>query len=246
MSTVADVLARVRADLNEPVAGVWQDTDLITWINQGIYQVSSRLKGVRDDWTTRRMRSTDSSETIYGSTYDPGSLTISSGTDLYTMPPNLIEIRSLEPLDQEDKDAGIRFLPMKMTRLEPTQLYRDAGSNTRVFYYDLFGVDQLRIIPVPDATIEVELFYTAAPEDSLTSLDEITQVPRWALLAVQNYAVYMANRAINHPDSNALFGAFKEQIAELVSFAAPRKSNDPVIVEGIFDEEDMLPFDLEY
>jgi hypothetical protein len=246
MATVYDVLQRVRVDLHEPVAAVWSDADIVQWINAGIYRVMVRLKGVRDDWATRRMRSTDSAETINGTTYNPSNLQITAGTTIYTLPPNLLEIRTLEPLNQSDINAGIKFLPRDMSSIEWINMNREQPTTQVVYFYDLYGTNSLRITPTPTATIDTEMYYIAAPSADLGISEEITQIPVWALHAVEQYAVYRAMRAINHPDANSELARADREIAEMVSMASPRETNDPKIVEGIFDEEDMLPFVFTY
>ena len=237
--TIAELLANLRSALDEPLPSTWKDPDLIQWLNDGIQDISEALRSVREDWMLARMKSTDSSLTIGGATFSPTSLTLQSGVDTYTLPADCLEIKSLEPLTQADKDAGIRFLPRDMTNLQMSEVYRLAPTDIKSYFYDIYGLTTLRVVPTPQATVSVEIFYHRAPYPYALN-DTVSLVPFWCNNAVVQYAVWRAHDAINHQDTLVKKASYDDAYKGVQSMAAPRNSQDPKVVEGIFDEEDYM------
>ena len=125
-TTPTDLITNIRGKLDERGVSdaVYVDNDLLTWINHGITKLQISLKSLhKEDWFSRRMDSNDSSETIRGVTYAPSSFQLVDGTDLYTLPPDLLEIRSLEPLDQSDRDSGVQLIHRDLS----TAFFRDVA-----------------------------------------------------------------------------------------------------------------------
>lgn len=248
MSTPGDLIVQVRRDLQETTPQIWSDTALLDWINAGIAKVALGMHSVIQDWLTRRMKSTDPVETIFGSSFDPSGLKITGGTNTYTLPPNMIEIRSLEPLNQSDINLGIRFIPRNINSLDFMSAGRLTSSAAQItYFYDEVGLTNLVIAPTPatGTSIDVNLLYVAHPE-TLDAGTTITQLPVQSFEAVKAYAMFRAYRSIAHPDANLEFARYKEELADLKDFSSPRESQDPLVVEGMFDEDDQLPVDFTY
>lgn len=236
---VLQLLTEIRGDIHEFTQNVFRTTDLLTWLNDGIQAVVSETYGITEDWLTRRMRSTDSVETLQGESYNPSSLTITASVDLYTLPPNVLQIRTLEPLSDADRQAGIAFLPSTHSAPEFMRLVRQTPATQQYYLYTLTGPRTLRIAPVPttSVSIAVELWYVALP-DRLSIADTVTSLPVQALKAIKAYAVWQAFQSISSPDVNTKQGVYQQMIREYNSLMSPRQTNDPVFVEGAFDEED--------
>lgn len=245
MTTLQTLLDQLRGDLDEPVEAVWKDTDLTVWLNAGIYRAQSVLKGTREDWQTIRRKSTDGTVTIAGASYDCASFKVASGTSFYTMPPDLLEIRVMQPATQADRDAGISFLPRDLVSVDFQSALRSQDSTIVgiQYLYELIGLNQLVIAPTPAQAIEIELYYISFT-GSLALGDTITNVPEFALSTVKAYAYYRALRSVQHPDTTRAQQAFMEEKEELKSYAHPRKSQDPEVVEGAFDDYDQQFFGL--
>lgn len=240
-TTPNDLIVRVRTELDErSIEGIWFNADLLQWCNDGIQKTLVKLRANREDWLTRKMGSTDASETILGATYSPLSIDFSSGVDTYTLPADCMEIRSIEPSTQSDKDAGVTFLPRDITDVEYLAAARlPSSSNRRVYYYDVIGLTNLRLTPVPGANYHINLYYVAAPP-TYTQFDNITIIPLWAMRAVVSYMKYRAFDSINHPDTKRTYQQFEVELIDVGSFGAPRKSQEPIIVEGFFDSDDIV------
>jgi hypothetical protein len=228
MATMNQLINEVRGDINEFTQNVWRNTDIVTWLNDGIQAVVSESNEVTEDWYTRRMRSTDSAETIHGESYNPSGLTIVAATDLYTLPPNVLQIRSIDPLTSANHAAGIQFLPRALTDYEVARVRRFTVESPAIYYYTVIGTRTLRIVPTPAALVSIttEMFYVAMPE-RLTASDTITQIPVQALKAVKAYAVWLAMQAVNSPDVDAKFAIYKSMVQELNTLATPRITSSP-------------------
>ena len=238
MTTLNTLLTELRADLDERSPGIWSDTDLARWLNHGIHKTIIGIKSVREDYFVKRMRSSDADLTIFGSTYDPSNIAMVNGTTVYTLPDDLLEIRSFEPLNQTDRDDGILFLPKDFSESAFSSARRTAGTDSRKwYYYDQYGTNQLLIAPAPQAAIATEMFYVSITQEYALG-DTISTLPPWAFNAVKEYAYYRALKSQNHPDTNNALARFKDELSDTRSLATPRNSQEPRFVEGVFDSED--------
>lgn len=243
-----DLISELRGDLDERgvATGTWIDNDLLTWLNGGITKVMMALRSVRDGWLTRRMLSTDAAQTILNISYNPQSLRMIANTSIYEMPPDLLEIRELIPLNQSDKDSGVQFISRTISGLEFRIATLISASQVRkTFYYDLIGLNasglqQLIVVPQPASTIEVELLYDRV-NDFYGFTQNIVIIPEWTFTAVKSYAEWRALKSIRHPDTNTVFQSYLLDVRDVASFAAPRQSTDPNYVEGFMEDEDIPP-----
>lgn len=239
-ASVAQIIAEIRGDLQEHHQAAFRNEDLLTWINDGLQAVVAESHGTIEDWLTRRMKSTDGAETIQGGSYNPSGLKIVGGTDLYTLPTNLIQIRSFEPLDATDKQSGLLFLPRTHSHPEVLRLSRLAALSTQmVYYYVLTGTASLRVVPTPASgvSINTELWYVAMPE-RLTMAGTFSAVPMQALKVIKAYAVWLAIQSLNSPETSIKYSVYLAMLKEFISIMSPRHTSDPTFVEGAFDEED--------
>lgn len=237
---ISQLITEIRGDLHEYTSVVWRNTDLVVWINDAMQAVISESHGIMEDWLTRRMRSTDAPEQIQDETYSPTSLLITGGTDLYTLPPNVLTIRSLEPLTATARQSGLTFLPMTMTSPEFLRTARlSSQQQMLIYYYTVVGPRTLRLSPVPatGVNIDTELWYSAYPE-RISQSGSISDLPIWAMKAIKAYTVWMALQSINSEDVNMKREVYVTMIREFNSMQSPRILNDPKFVEGAFDEED--------
>jgi hypothetical protein len=240
MIEVKQLLASARGDLHEYAQNVFHDTDLIVWLNDGLQAVVAESHGMMEDWLTRRMRSTDAVETIQDESYDPASLTITGSTDLYTLPPNVLQIRSIEPLTDSDRQSGLTFLPRTATHPEFLRAARLLSQDEEtIYFYALLGPRTLRLAPLPVSTVDldIEMWYVALPERFVHG-GTVTTVPIQAMKAIKAYAVWAAMSSINSPDATSKYSIYQAMIRELNSLSSTRQTNDPTFVEGAFDEED--------
>ena len=226
MTTMAQLVSEVRADIYEYTQVIWRDSDLVTWLNDAMQAVVSESNENTEDWYTRRMRSTDSTETIQGESYAPSSLTIVASTDLYTLPLNVLQIRSIEPLTQANWEAGMLFLPRSLNDYEVTRRKRFTISSPPVYYYTVTGTRSLRIVPTPavGVSITTEMWYVALPERLIIS-DTVTQLPLQSMKPVKAYAVWLALQSINSPTAAEKYSAYKVAMQELNTLAGPRQTS---------------------
>ena len=222
---VAELIADIRDDLDEPVAAVWQDEQILGWLNAAVTRVVAALRATREDFMVSRMVSTDAALTIHGVSYDPASLQIVSGTEIYTLPPDLVEIRSIEPASDDDLDDGITFQARDMSH--PDFRLHDrittTSSTDTTFFYDIFDTTSLKIVPMPARTIDLEIFYVRYHQHH-TFDDTISILPDFTRQALRAYAVYRAYKSIAHPDTSSALGLFNEETRTVQSLSRPRQS----------------------
>ena len=117
--------------------------------------------------------------------------------------------------------------------------YRLAPTDIKSYFYDVYGLTTLRVVPTPTSTVRVELFYHRAPFPYALN-DTVSQLPYWCNNALVQYTVWRAHDAINHQDVATKKASYDDAYAGVQSMASPRNSQDPRVVEGIFDEEDYM------
>lgn len=234
---MSDLVAELRVDLDERAAAVWDDADLRRWLSIGIQRTRGVLKGVRHDWTTKKLLSTDGVVTIHGSSYDTASFQIISGTSTYTLPADLVEVRLIQPINQSDIDDGIRFLPKDLTSSDfqsSLLLTNETQGTPATYYYELIGLNTLIIAPTPQHTLDIALYY-AYMTSVYASGDTISDLPDWGFPLVKTYARYLALRSINHPDAQGAMVEYRTEVNDVKTIASPRQSQEPLFATGVFD-----------
>lgn len=234
------LIDELRADLDSKVDGTWVDTDLLMWLNKGLVELMSRTRAQREHWYDRVVLSTDSAFTRFGTTYTPSTdLKPTAGATTITLPPDCIEVVKILPIDQDDLDQGLQFIQRKQTSIEFVQAQRCAeNASTRTYYFDSYGLTTLKVAPVFGASFDISLQYVAVPEE-ITLTDTITRTPDWMLDAAVLYAHFRALQAIKHDDFASAFQIFEQKCASLLQLTRPRESQDPQIVEGVWDCDDV-------
>lgn len=235
---VNTLIQDVRFDIEEVSPGIWSNEALLGWLNEAITKVATALRAVREDHLVTRMTSSDAATTINGQTYNPSSLQIVSGTTEYTLPPDLVEIRVLEPLDDADKDDGIRFIARDIASPDYRDLARttDTSDLDTAFFFDLTGLQTLRIAPEPARTINTELLYIRYRQNYTIS-DTVDLLPDYARAALRMYTKYRALNSIQHPDTQGARIDFFDEMNTVQSLGRPRQSKNIVLVDDFFADD---------
>ncbi len=161
----------IRAD--DSTSQLWTDEECRAAVNDAMDSAARILRLADSDVLTKVIQSDDSSISFLNETYDPGSLTITSGTTEYTLPPDLVSIVNIIPIS--DGFDGIHFTPGKLSgrmftdqRVIPSADLHSVDGGVQTYMYTQYGTRTLKIAPIPKDTIEIEIHYRYRPNPLIT------------------------------------------------------------------------------
>lgn len=128
---------------------------LLTWATIGKNKAEKALRSAREDHNFIHLQSDDAAFRWCGITYDPASLALVAGTRRYQLPPDLLLLKTIRPVDES---SGVSFIARDATHSifrssQPT----DAGAT--VLYYDVVGEATLLLNADPPGAVAVEIEY---------------------------------------------------------------------------------------
>ena len=153
---IFQVLKEVRDDLDEPQdddTNFWSQDFLLARLNRGLRQVWQTARETSENWFIRQLASNEEPITIFGRPFDPSVMRLTEGITEVVMPPDLFELRYLEPVRETDTsdDAGLVFRYADMSRESFRMLSRSTGPTVAGGYtYDVIFREagpRLRIAP---------------------------------------------------------------------------------------------------
>lgn len=240
--TGQELVAELRIDLDEftGAGGNWSDAALLSFLNRAANKVATMLRLQRVGYLEKIVLETDDAFTVYGETYTPGTeLAKSVGATEITLPANLVELRALLPISQTQRDSGYQFNLVSADHPDFIQARRTSatGQSFLTHYCAFIGLDKLKIAPPLTEAIDFEIHYAAMP-DRVEFDQEIQGIPEHAYHALLVYARYLALQAINHEDTIAAYTTWTAERKELTEANSLRASDGPLIVIGMFEDED--------
>lgn len=142
--------------------------ELVSWAQDTSRELEALQRLVKEDFPSRTLLSTDAAFTFDGETYLPSSLQLLTSTLVYTLPPDLIQIKRIRSLSEESKH--FLFTPMDFNHAvfrNLNQQYNEnqAGSTRSTnptgseLYYDIIGRKTLQFSHAMPQTTEIELIY---------------------------------------------------------------------------------------
>src|SRR5690349_15986438 len=93
---LSDLRTAVRDRLDESSASFWTDAQLTRYLNRAKDRVWSRIRALEEDYFDISRTSLDGTLTINGESYAASSFAIAVGTSDYNLPPDFVEMRSVE------------------------------------------------------------------------------------------------------------------------------------------------------
>lgn len=142
----------------------WSDAEIIRNINYAYNELWKIAKNLRTDLFTEVMGSDESffvRNVIDGfqTTFDPSSFKITQNIQYYTLPTELAELKNIRGLDSEHQ--GVRFRHKDFGSEEfKTAFYKEAGTGSGEYLFDVIGRRSLVIAPKPQETFDIEIVYT--------------------------------------------------------------------------------------
>lgn len=252
--TVQDLIDEIRSDLDEAVdtgineTNFWTDAELVTWMNKGIRKVWQKAREAKENWFVRKLRSTDPKLTIYGRAYDPSQMQLVSDTREIKLPPDLFELRLMEPITSssiDERDDSVQFYFGNLSDQSYRALSRSVGPAQGGRYeceiiFRTTGpvctfVPQIALTDPMDVMIE----YVAAPRKlAQTDTFENTGLNDFMLDAIQAYVVYRARKKEGaSKELDTARADFGDTVDTVKGSAGPRQSRDPQTVDGYLEDQ---------
>lgn len=134
------------------------ESELLAWANVANAKLEMALRRNKQDFFLRARTSTNAAYRWEGERYDPASFQLASGTREYTLPPDVIELRSIRVTT-----TGQEYRLFKHQDLAHPQfqrlLHRPATERllTDYTYWDVVGKRTLLLANPPEQTLDVEL-----------------------------------------------------------------------------------------
>lgn len=170
--TMQDALDEIRDDLDEALdedTNFWTDSFLLRRMNRGLREVWQTARECHENWFVRALTSQDPILMIFGRPFDPTEMRLTGGMNEMRLPPDLFDLRFLEPLPAQDaNDAGLVFRYADMSAEKFRVLSRNTGPTVAGGYtYDIVFRDEgpkLRIAPQIGLTepLDVRIEYVRA------------------------------------------------------------------------------------
>lgn len=254
IETVSAFLTRVRKRLDEELdedTNFWSDTELLEYANEGVREVWQTVREAHENWFLRTLRSDLGNVPIRGEAYDTSLLAMQSERDEVPLPGDFFELRLLESIPNADTNfRRASFVqtdlsdPMFRSRILETSDTSLSTANDSMFFYDIeqrASGPYLVFATVPrlDDSIGVILKYVQdAVELTADGTFEDSAFTRQMVDAVISYTVYKAREKEGNQGPLSIAGAeWERKRTVALRVAGPRQTRDPVITQGVWDNE---------
>lgn len=151
----------VAADETTPL--ILSQRELLSWANRGKDLVERAIRANQQDFNLVTRQSDDSSFRWEGYTYAPSSfslLTTLTTTD-YTLPPDIIELRSIRAVTSGQEEWEFEHLKITHPLFLQEQKAGATSATGGVIYWDVVGERTLRLARVPSVALDIEISYVA-------------------------------------------------------------------------------------
>ena len=226
--TRAELLAEVRANLDEATASFWTDAELYRFLIRAKDKVWMEVCKLQKKFFVRTLSSTDSPATILGATYTPSSsLAITAGGSTLTLPGDFASLETLEVITSGYE--YVQFCARDMATPEFRELRSDTTQRAPgAFYFDIYGLTTLLYTPLSNVALDTRLYYVYRPADMSGSVD--LDMPDPLYMAVEEYATTRAMLK-DRDDTAAVWNQMGNKTVVDCLNAITRQVQDPVFVQ---------------
>ncbi|MFA5354463.1 MAG: hypothetical protein WC291_09550 [Thermodesulfovibrionales bacterium] len=138
--------------------------ELDSWANRGNEILEKALRNLHEDYFVKRMVSTDTTaQTIQGISYTPTTLQLAANTQIISLPPDILTIKSIKCVTSGYEAMPIEHLDMASGRFQ--DLYRSASTDTidpgDTLYWDVYANRSLLLAQPLSSAVDIELLYVA-------------------------------------------------------------------------------------
>lgn len=222
------------ADLANASLGGYQnalDQNLLySFLNEGKNEIWMILKELKVNYFGQVSQNTDSTQDNY---FGP----MNTGSRQYTLPVDYHEMKFIEVEDVGFEETHFEYRPIshpdwQAARRDDTnqQNDNDTTADDSVYYWDVFGKDQLLIAQYPRFAFHATLFYIRIIPD-FNADDIIDEVLYPFSQKIAEYATKKAMMALQDQPMTAIWvEQFKQSVIRIVESASLRQSSDPIFV----------------
>lgn len=134
----------------------WADAEINQYINFAQDELFKVIRRARADYFTRIIRTTDVPLMIAGHLFDPATLRWVAGTGNYVLPPDFTRIKLITDLS----DDPVRIVASDIARAAFKGVMQSTGGGVaREYLYDVLGIRNLILRPVPQEVRDLEFIY---------------------------------------------------------------------------------------
>lgn len=134
----------------------YQIDELLTWATIGKNKAEKSLRSAREDHNFIHLESNDDAFRWYGIDYDPSSLTTVANTRRYLLPPDMLMLKSIRPVDGSTE--SVVFIAKDAS--DPVfQQQTDDADTASTIYYDVVGERTLLYHADPPAGVDLVIEY---------------------------------------------------------------------------------------
>lgn len=234
--TLAQLRTAVRDLLDESSASFWTDATLNRYINRAKDRVWVRVRSLNEDYFIARRTSEDGAVTILGSSYNCNtSLTLSTSTRYFTLPPDFSEMKQIECITSGYEDLMFHYRDINSPDMRAAMAITDALAPGD-FYFDIIEKRTLVIAPYTDTELDIRVTYVQQQPDmeSASEDSDYLEFPYPLHLAVEAYATALALRQDRNPDAAVAKADGDTIIAEFLG-SHQRQLQEPEVALGYLE-----------
>jgi hypothetical protein len=224
--TAGQVLTRIRAHIEEPSAGYWQDSEVYSAMSNAQDKLYQKVTQLRDNY--------------FISSLSPEAVVLVAGQTLYTLNSDVFRIKSIRCTSSGDQYITWLWRPFSDPSFKEALRTDVTVSSPYEFYFDLLNFNTMVVAPIPQRPITISIDYVGFPTEVAMSTDTFAFPD-----AFINYVEFAATSELlaKGPVGDASFWEDKaesEWKAIMLTIGSPRQDNNPDIVGGMFaDSADM-------
>lgn len=144
----------IRDNLDEATASYWTDAEIQRKIVRRFRELWSRIIGIRDDWFKSSTAAT---------------VTLVSGTLKYALAADFYRVATIRTTTSGKESVQWIWMSCKDPRFVEGQRADVTYSDPGIIYYDIEGVTNIVVSPLPRATLVGSMEYYTIPTDPTTT-----------------------------------------------------------------------------
>lgn len=147
--------------INQTTSAQFTQAELLSWANDAKDKIEKRLRTVHQDYNLVFRSSTDASFRWDGFTYAPSNFQLVSGTQSYTLPPDVLEVRRIRAITAGEEARGFRHEDLSSPEFVSKERLDALADNTTggELLWDIVGERTLRLAQSPETTLDIEIAY---------------------------------------------------------------------------------------
>lgn len=229
-TTLQQIITDARIQLNEPAANLWQDSELLGYLNRGIKDLRRHINQTHQN---------------YVFTLSTGAVSVVANTaELSGVPTDVGIILNIEPADLQTHPLNFRPAPWESSRFQAARREEAFDpSNVGTVWYAITGVGApsgtaptIRIAPQLTSAVALNVSYQPVPAN--LTLSDSVPLPGDADQALIEWVCAYAiarERGDEAPDQKRM-ALYQGEVAKILVAIAPRDESEPQVVDAMFEE----------